>query len=323
MGRTDQDLGDLAGALTHVGARVDQVGRPAADSLLVRPGPGAPAVAVRVRGLARGDPDRVAGLLTESAGPGRPAPVTVLVADLVPERSRELLREVGWGWLDRRGSLRVQAPGLLIETTVPAATRIPAAARPPISGRGGVTWAAALLLEPDRAPVLREVARRSGLAPSTLAAASAPVREAGLVDEAGRARIPDLFWALADAWRPAWTPVTVPPAGAGAGLVLGGGAAARLHGAPVGPETGEPPDVYADTPAELARLVRECRRCHPELGAARVALAPTPLVSVTATPEVGREPVWPVAHALFAALDLADREGGAAVLARWQPEWIR
>jgi hypothetical protein len=318
-----QDLDDLAAALGHVGARVDQVGRPAADSLLVRPGPGGPAVAVRVRGAARADPARVARLVEGDRAGGRAGAVTVVVADLVPDRSRDLLRAAGWGWFDRRGSLRVQAPGLVIDTRVPAAVRPAVTGRPAISGRGGTTWAAALLLEAGRAPVLREVARRSGLAPSTLAAAGRPVRQAGLVDTSGRGRLPELFWALAEAWRPAWTPVaTVPPGGA-AGAVTAGWEAARLHGAPVGALTDEPADAYVETPDELARVVRECRRCHPELAAARVAVAPTPLVLSTAMRESGAAPGGLVVHPLFAALDLADRPGGADVLARWQPEWIR
>ena len=319
-----QDIDDLAAALGHVGARVDQVGRPAADSLLVRPGPGAPAVAVRVRGTARADPARVAQLLGGEAGPARAGAVTVVVADLVPDRSRELLRAAGWGWLDRRGSLRVQAPGLLVETPVPALLRPPVSGRPAVSGRGGATWAAALLLEPGRTPVLREVARRSGLAPSTLAGAARPVREAGLVDGRGRARLPDLFWALVEAWRPAWTPVAAVPADGSGQLVTGGWAAALRHGAPVDPDRVEPPDLYVPTPAGLARVVREGRRCHPELAAARVAVAPTPLVVSTAGTAPGDgSSAAVVVHPLFAALDLADLQGGADVLARWRPVWIR
>jgi hypothetical protein len=323
----EQDLDDLAAALAHVGARVDQVGRPAPDSLLVRPGPGAPAVVVRVRGLSRGDPARVARLLAEAAGPGRSAPVTVLVADLVSDRGRELLRAAGWGWLDRRGTLRIQGPGLLIDAPVPATGRPPVSVRPPISGRSGITWAAALLLDPGRSPVLREVSRRAGMAPSSLSAAAAPVREAGLVDGQGRARLPDLFWALADAWRPAWIPVGALPSRPGgqdarAAVVLGGAAAALIHGAPAGPEWEERADLYVETPAEVARLARECGRCHPDLGVARLAVAPTALVATTAAPDSRSPGGWPVVHRLFAALDLVDRPGGAGALARWQPEWI-
>ena len=316
-----QALEDLAAALRAVGARVEEVGRPAPDRLLARPGPGAPAVAIRAVGASRADPVHVAPLLRGNRGPA-----TVLVADLVPDQTRQLLREAGWGWLDRRGQLRVLAPGLLVDTAVPALERPRVSARRPISGRGGTTWAAALLLDPDRPPVLREVARRSGLAASTLSAAAAALRGAELVGERDRPVLPDLFWALAEAWRPAWECLARRPEDGS--TVIGGWAAARAAGAEAPTETAGAPmgterlaraagapgavDLYVAGPAEVSRLVRACGRCHPGLEAARVAVMPTPLVAVTAG-------AGGVAAGLFAALDIAGAQGGVQTLGAWQP----
>src|ERR1700685_1176137 len=41
------------------------------------------------------------------------------VADRVSAAARERLDDAGVGWLDRRGHLRVVAPGLIIDTDVP------------------------------------------------------------------------------------------------------------------------------------------------------------------------------------------------------------
>src|SRR4051794_23361697 len=41
----------------------------------------------------------------------------VVVAAAVPEATKAILREHGWGWLDRRGELDVRIPGLVIHAT--------------------------------------------------------------------------------------------------------------------------------------------------------------------------------------------------------------
>ena len=55
--------------------------------------------------------------LVEAATGHLPA---VVVADRISEPGREELRRAGWGWLDRRGHLRVWTPGVRIESPVGA-----------------------------------------------------------------------------------------------------------------------------------------------------------------------------------------------------------
>ena len=47
----------------------------------------------------------------------------MVVADQVSEGARAVLRQAGIGWLDRRGHLRLSAPGVLIDTDLPKELR--------------------------------------------------------------------------------------------------------------------------------------------------------------------------------------------------------
>ena len=308
----------VAAALTALGARVEAPGRPGPDVLLVRPGTAAPAVAVRVRATTSADPVRVAALLGEPRPAG--GPLTLLVADRIPDGSRALLRRAGWGWLDRRGDLRVQGPALLIETTVPTERGVTPRLRPGIRGVGGTTWAAAILLE-GRQPILREVARQAGLAPSTLAAAARALRDARLEGPG-----PELFWSLAEAWAPDWVALADPGAGTPAG-VASGWEALGAWGAAVPAAEGTrsaPARLYVRDPGELAAAVDrygEVRGGPPGGGGAvLVAAAPTPLVFGPGPGREGRAVVAPV----FAALDVVSEAGGPEFLATWEPPkpWV-
>src|SRR5579884_881246 len=309
----------LTAALAQVGVGAEASGRPSVDTVLVRPGPAAAAVAVRVRGTAAADPLRVSALIRESGAVGRP---TVLVADRIPEPSRTLLHRAGWGWLDRRGHLRLQAPGLIIDTAVRADPRRDVRLRPGIRGVGGLTWACSLLLE-SRQPVLRDVARRAGLAPSTLAAAARALRDAGLAEPS-----PELFWAVAGQWRPEWVGLADPaalddrrqPAGPWVGAAVSGLEAAvswgagswgagswGVNGDAAGP--GWPRRVYRPDRKALNEVIETYGELRGGRGAAlAVAVPPTPLVMA------GR-----VVAPLFAALDLAAEPRGLEVLAGWRP----
>ena len=57
-------------------------------------------------------------LLLERAK-GTPSQAThVVVADRVTERARVELRSRGWGWLDLRGHVHLEAPGVFIDARV-------------------------------------------------------------------------------------------------------------------------------------------------------------------------------------------------------------
>jgi hypothetical protein len=124
--------------------------------------------------------------------------IGVVVAGAVPEATKAILRDHGWGWLDRRGELDLRAPGLVLHTTdiAPSTPQARSGARDPIRGRAGITTAACLLLDPDDPPGVREIARRGNLAPSTVSTALSDLRAASLVEDDGAPLIPELFWSL-------------------------------------------------------------------------------------------------------------------------------
>ncbi len=263
----------------------------------------------------------------------------VVVGDLITGPAREALRDAGWGWLDRRGHVVLRAKGVHIDADVPADDR-PTAGSPPkaISGAAGIAWAAALLMTPDDPPSMRAVARRVSLSHSAIVAAAKRLRESSLVRADGTPLVPELFWALADAWHPQPTALaTLPPLGdsdsydtlnvnldgPGLGWAVTGTVGAAAWGAPVAIGGAYPPDFYVPSAVDLRQAtLRLGEATRFEERASTVAVAPTPL----ACAERVERPSdawghWRFAPGLFAALDLAqDRARGTEILADWQPE---
>ena len=263
----------------------------------------------------------------------------VVVGDLITGPAREALRDEGWSWLDRRGHLVLRAKGVHIDADI-STDRRPATGPPPkpISGTAAISWAVALLLSPESPPSMREIARRVSLSHSAIVTASRRLRDASLVRSDGRPLIPELFWALADAWHP--TPVglvEVPPRDhvgvyaaldvnlddSGPGWAVAGTMGAAAWGAPVAIGTNYPPDFYVPSAAALRQAtLRLGEAPRFEDRACTVAMAPTPLVCAE---RLARDRStgggWRFAHGIFAALDLAqDRARGAEILAGWDPQ---
>lgn len=264
-------------------------------------------------------------------------PTTVLVADEVSRGARQLLAEAGVGWFDRRGSVRIWSPPLMIDTEVPAQSR---AARTvhstdAIKGRGGLAFAVELLLAPEHPPTLTAIARRAGLALSSVSEGASVVRAAGLVRSDGRPLIPELFAAVVEAWRPKWrwlAEVPTPndasrtgPLGLGLdsvsepGWALTETRAAIGWGAPLVVSSAYPPALYVPEP----RIQRRALDLYgvgaaSETRGARIAIAPLPVVCCPRYDVPGE--MWPGTHPLFVALDLAqDPARGAEALGAWQP----
>jgi hypothetical protein len=262
--------------------------------------------------------------------------IGVVVAGAVPETTKAILREHEWGWLDRRGELDLRGPGLVVHTTdLAPMTSAPTASSPrdPIRGRAGITTAACLLMADDHAPGVREIARLGDLAPSTVSNTLAALRRASLVDDDGRPLVPELFWALAGAWKPERHSLADVPSrrsrlelGLGSldepGWAVANTVAAAAWGASVVVASGAPPDFYVPNERDLRSALKELpaastaeeRRC-------TVAVAPTPLAvrpRYDATSMSTSWLHWPVVHPLFVALDLAlDRARGTEILEDW------
>ena len=236
------------------------------------------------------------------------------------------LNAAGWSWLDRRGHLRLRAPGVFVDTDVPALSGVAAGPRAPLAGRAGRTVAYQLLLDacegsarplsPTKdAPLLH-------LAPSSVSVALADLRDAGLADRDGNATVPELFWELASAWTVEWTWLAVaPPAPAELdvpGWRRGGTAAAVALGAPA--VTAGEHAVHLYVPSKVEATL-EARRRGVVPGPSEAAIAVAPVPQICDSPAAGIDSDgWPLAHPVAIALDLAqDVARGREILSDWEP----
>jgi hypothetical protein len=267
------------------------------------------------------------------------ATITVLVADRVLPSARPTLDDLGLGWLDLRGHLRLSAPGVLVDADVPATRRLGGPADP-FSGTVGIEVACALLLKPQEPVRVRAIARTLDRAPSSISAAVERLRNQQLINSQDQPVVPDLFWALAAVWRPPQVQVATVPeiadpvvaaalhtgwgdSSSGSGWVLTDALAASVYAAPIGVSSDYPPSFYVPDEATARRaetlLGVPARNTTP---AATLRVAPVPQVcafSLTTTGFPGKP--WPLAHPLFVALDLAGDPGrGTEVLAGWRPQ---
>jgi hypothetical protein len=266
------------------------------------------------------DPGRLLALTAD-----RPTDRTqhlVLVADRLIGPVPEALDELGWGYLDRRGHLRFQADGVFVNADIDPRPRQRATPTEPIAGRVAQGVALLMLMAPSSAFGTRELARALGASPSTVHDALGRLRAASLVDRGGQPLLPDLFWALADAWHVARTGVAALPTDAAnppleMSLAQAGDRAAAHWGAPVVLRSGSTPDFYVPA-ADLARTVRLLGPATTE-PAGTVAPAPADaLVREAATRPADDGLPW--VHPVVAALDLAqDRSRGQEILAEWTP----
>lgn len=261
--------------------------------------------------------------LTESSVPDGTV-IPLLVADRITSDARETLANRGWSYLDRRGHLRLRAPGILVETDLPSIESPIADATPdPLGGKAGLAVAYRLLATPDK-PVM-PTRSGTGFAPSTVSVALRRIRDAGLAEADGRPVLPDLFWALAERWRPRrqWLLGRPDPAEASndpgvPGWCLTGSLAAAELGAPV-VAVGKQLDLYVPGAASATIALRR-HGAAPDPGVATASIAVAPVAAVTA--ERGRTSGsgWPLAHPVAVALDLAqDRARGREILDEWSP----
>ncbi|WP_284747581.1 hypothetical protein [Amycolatopsis sp. RTGN1] len=268
----------------------------------------------------------------------------LVVADRITADGRDKLNQAGWSWLDLRGHLRLIGPGLFVDADVPALSK-PPLARQGVNGRVGVELATLLLLNPKAQIGVREAAAELGRAASSVSEAFAALRAGGLVT-ANRAPVtPELFWELAEQWKPLSVDLaSVPKPGGGrensvlslgfddvestVGWALTDTVAAVHYGAPVSVRADHPPDFYVPDQSVLRRATRLLGTAtEPSARAASIRVAPTPLACARRVDATAwaNEP-WPLANPLFVALDLARDPGrGREILDMWTPRkpWRR
>jgi hypothetical protein len=266
----------------------------------------------------------VAGMNTARPGvssrldSGRPL---IVVADRVPAAMRAELDAAGAGWLDRRGHLKFHHGGVWIDSDIPPApTTAPGQTKDPLRGpvARGIGFAA-LAAFPSPLPAIRELARRLKASPAGVSQAVGRLIEAGLLTRDRRAAVPALFWAVTEAWAPAWQPLNAVPRPA-PGLVAVGTRAASALGAPLVASRGYPVELLAADSSVLRRLTRSASvATSKRVAPARVALAPSRAVFVSEerpSVEVKGHQVAPVA--VVAVSIAADPARGAEIVEHWE-----
>ena len=255
----------------------------------------------------------------------REDPLALLVADRITAEAREVLEREGWSFLDRRGHLRLRAPGVLVDTDFPPVTSVSAAPTPdPLSGKAGRAVAYRLLtVREERVTPTRS---GTGFAPSTISVALQRLRDAGLIDASGQPVLPELFWALAEQWQPQryWILELPDPIEAGIdpdgpGWCLTGTSAAVEWGAPA-VTAHEQFDFYVPGPAAASIALRRHGTAPDPLTAAASVAVP-PVRAVTDHRTARTLSGWRLAHPVAVALDLAqDRARGREILDDWSPD---
>lgn len=339
------DRSDLGGldALRHsvesIGLRLNEHTHADDGVDVVLEDPSGARIAVAVKRVSLASSDGLARRLREwNTGLPNAGVIGLVVADRVTSGARDLLRQAGWGWLDLRGHLHMAGPGLFVDADVPALTRTTGRSTP-IAGRVSIEVSALLLLNPDTPAVVRRLAAELGRAPSSVSEVITRLRAGGVLDDQRRPVLPDLFWQLADHWRPAGMDISSAPgpgegtvttalrlgldtAGEGVGWALTDTVAAAVYGAPLGVRSDHPREFYVPDQSTFRRAIQllgpvsdHARR------AATIRIAPVPLVcSLRVNASTWANEEWPLAQPLFVALDLAQDPGrGREILDGWTP----
>ena len=318
----------LARAVASCGVQIEATGSADEDGLvLVVPGHTPAPLMVRVAALPSvACVDELAAFVHE----GR---LAVLVADQISAGLRAELNRVGVGWLDRRGHLKLTAPGMVVDSDVAPDRREPrttSAAEAPVTGRSGMAAAAALLLAPDGPMSASQIARIAGVNASSVTRALGRMLEGFVVtrEQRGQYRpvVPDLFTALAEVWpRRARTvrwsvAARTPPARffdselSHPGWAVAGARGAISWGANLVVTADYPLALYA--PNELR--LRQAEQVFGTETGEQVLVSVDPIGLVSST-RYQSDFFVPRAHPLFCALDLTATARDREELDRWSP----
>ncbi len=252
----------------------------------------------------------------ESA-PGQP---TIVVSDRISKAARTELSRVGLAWLDRRGHLWIRTEGLFVNAQLPLT--VTTGSRRVVSAlKGtGLDVAIALLLDPDEPHGVQDLARRIARSPGRVSEILSELRAQGLVGTGNRAFVPELFWAVAEEWRPRWNPMPeAPPPEPPDRFRLSGTEGAVALGAPLATGgRGSWPRLYVADGTDLATVLGSYGSGS-GWTAAEIAVCPSRFGFTLASPTARGGFV--VADRLIVALDLAqDRARGREALESWTQE---
>lgn len=263
-------------------------------------------------------PADLRSLVTEAGGRG-PA---VIIADRISEAGRTVLRSEGWGWLDRRGHLRVWTPGVRIEGPLPTA-RIDRPVSSNLWTPVGLEVALHALLNPTEIVSARRVAPVIGRSVGATHELIARFSSAGLIGRRTRLPLlPDLFWETAANWPDGdWTPLPITIAEMAERtspdeLVRVDERAATLGGARVAAAGEHPARCYVKSPAAMRRLRGLVDRDLP--AESWVREPPTEWVPLNDEHPADADHPWSVAAPMLCALRLAaDPARGSEIIEDW------
>lgn len=246
----------------------------------------------------------------------------LVVADRVSSAGRAVLRDAGWGWLDRRGDLRLWTTGIRIEAAVPGER---AARAKPVNAWTtlGLEIALAAMVATDEPVTARKVAARIGRSAGAVHELVGRFTEQGLIGRnTHKPLMPDLFWETAAHWPDdGWLALA---AGADeVGTLLGAEHAVRVDeraatmgGAKITAAGDLPARLYVTSPAAMRKVRGLVDREQPTRSWVR--LAPVNWVPDNdAHPPSDTQP-WRVAHPVLCALRLAaDPSRGREIVEAW------
>lgn len=299
--------------------------------LVVEPGP--TAVTVKRRSLV----DQAAAAQLVAKFPSAPGELLVVLGDRVTAQGRALLLEHRAGYYDLRGHLALRTPHLVIDTDIePLLER--SRRRTALSGRAGLEVATALLLDPQADISVRELSRALGRAPSTVSDVLRALADENLVDDRRHVADAELFWQVAERWSTPRTYLARPPDPDPSSRTTGPlhlglvdpehstgwarteSAAAAAYGAPVAVRSDQGLEAYVPDQLALRRAQRLLGTAPSASAACTVRVAPVPAVCERRVRPRGTGSLWPLAHPVFVALDLAQDVGrGREILDAWTP----
>lgn len=262
-------------------------------------------------------PADLRGIVAEGADR---APALV-IADRISDAGRDVLRGAGWGWLDRRGHLRLWAPGLRLDAPLPRTTPRP---------REGNVWttvglevALHSLIHPDEPVTARRVAPVIGRSVGATHELVARFTDAGLIGpRTHRPLLPELFWETAAKWPDdGWSPLAAPIEAVAerveaTDLVRVDERGATLGGARIAAAGDLPARCYVRSSSALRRLKALVDRDAPTR--CWVRTAPVRWLPLNEAHPPDDQHPWQVAHPLVCAVRLAaDPSRGREIVEDW------
>ena len=247
-------------------------------------------------------------------------PPTIIVADRISEAARAQLSRAGLAWLDRRGHLWIRTAGIFVNADVRPSTGPPAHRVIEIFKGTGLDVALSLLRFPLESHGVNQLAREISRSPGRVSEILTALRRQGLVGADNLPMIPELFWAVAEEWKPRWTPLPSPPPPEPPERyrLTGTFGALALEVPLVAGAAGMRPRLYVADDVDLATVVGAYGSASGWTGS-EVAICPSRYGFAWMSP--AHRDGYPVANQLVVALDLAqDRARGHEVLEGWDPK---